>query len=66
MDVAAGPEGEGEEKSGSSSSVSELEKTSLREAVETFNRTFMSDLWVTIKKGFRNKIEQRNAANLDF
>lgn len=62
MDVAAGPEGE--EKSGSS--VSELEKTSLREAVETFNRTFMSDLWVTIKKGFRNKIEQKNAANLDF
>lgn len=31
------------------SSASELEKTSLREAVEVFNRTFMADLWGTIR-----------------
>lgn len=48
------------------SSTSELDKTSLKSAVEVFNKTFMQDLWATIRKGFKNKMDERNAANMDF
>lgn len=41
MDVSA------EDAKGSTSS--ELDKTSLKNAVDVFNKTFMQDLWVTIR-----------------
>jgi hypothetical protein len=34
---------------GAAQQASELEKTSLKGAIEVFDRTFMRDLWVTIR-----------------
>jgi hypothetical protein len=34
---------------GAAQQASELEKTSLKDAIAVFDRTFMRDLWVTIK-----------------
>jgi hypothetical protein len=34
---------------GAAQQASELEKTSLKDAIAVFDRTFMRDLWVTIR-----------------
>mmetsp|Transcript_17442 Transcript_17442/g.38683 ORF Transcript_17442/g.38683 Transcript_17442/m.38683 type:complete len:457 (-) Transcript_17442:83-1453(-) len=46
--------------------LSDLEKTSLKDAVAVFNSTYMNDMWSTIRKGFRSKMDRVAAANMDF
>lgn len=46
--------------------VADLEKTSLRQAVEVFNKCFWKPMWGSIHKEFRQKLDRMNALNVDF
>lgn len=46
MDTGAGAAGEGED---GTAPVSDLDKTSMKAAIEVFDRTFMRGLWGSIK-----------------
>lgn len=46
--------------------IPDIEKTQLKAAIEVFDRTFMSNMWKTIRSGFREKTERQAAVSVDF
>ena len=47
-------------------SVSDIDKTQLKDAIATFDKTFMAGMWKTIRGGFREKQERLAAMNVEF
>ena len=65
MDVAS--ESMESKSSPSSSSIkSDVDKTSLKEAMEMFERTFMKSMWASIRRDHREKSDRMAALNADF
>jgi len=46
--------------------VTDIDKTSMKAAVELFDRSFMNKMWTTIRAGFREKSEKMAAMQVDF
>ena len=46
--------------------VHDIDKTSLRDAINVFNTTFMNNMWTDIRREFRDKNDRSAAANIDF
>ena len=44
----------------------DIEKTSLKDAIATFDRTFMTGMWKAIRAGFRDRAERQAAMSVDF
>eukprot|EP00602_Paraphysomonas_sp_CaronLab_P008581 CAMPEP_0185035106 /NCGR_PEP_ID=MMETSP1103-20130426/25854_1 /TAXON_ID=36769 /ORGANISM="Paraphysomonas bandaiensis, Strain Caron Lab Isolate" /LENGTH=327 /DNA_ID=CAMNT_0027572033 /DNA_START=294 /DNA_END=1277 /DNA_ORIENTATION=- len=51
---------------GGASDTPDYQKTSLRDAIECFERTFMQSLWASIRRDFRNETEKISASTGDF
>lgn len=60
MDTEADP------ASPSTLNMPDIQKTSLKGAIETFNRTFMKGVWTDVRKEFRIKADQHAAITGDF
>ena len=46
--------------------VSDADKTSLKAAVDVFNKSFMKGMWIEIRRGFREKDDMMAASTVDF
>ena len=51
---------------GEDNNTHDIDKTSLKDAISVFNKTFMNNMWTDIRKEFRNKNDRVAAANIDF
>lgn len=49
-----------------SADIPDIDKTSLKDSIATFDRTFMNGLWKHIRTGFREKMDKQNSMALDF
>ena len=49
-----------------SSMTSDIDKTSMKSAIQVFDKSFMNGLWTEIKRGFRDLAEERSAMQVDF
>ena len=45
---------------------SDTDKTSMKGAVDVFNKSFMNGMWTEIRKGFRESADARAAVHMDF
>ena len=46
--------------------MTDIDKTSLKESIALFDRTFMTGMWKTIRSGFKEKADARAAMSVDF
>jgi len=44
----------------------DIDKTSLKDAIATFDRTFMTGMWKNIRAGFKDRAERQAAMAVDF
>jgi len=49
-----------------STETSDIDKTSLKDAIATFDRCFMTGMWRTIRAGFKAEQDKRAAESMDF